>query len=103
MQGHISWLDDHLAFAAQLGMADLPYAHIGERLERLREMASDLPQKAWAEKNGFAPTQYNNWAKGARRIPVDSAEVLCDTYGLTLDFIYRGRVDGLSENAKKLF
>lgn len=84
-------------------MADEPFLEIGDRLKRLR-MADDpeASQKAWAEKNGFNATQYNNWEKGARRIPVDSAEVLCDRYGLTLDFVYRGRRDGLSEYARKM-
>ncbi|MGR3376037.1 helix-turn-helix domain-containing protein [Salipiger abyssi] len=81
---------------------ELPFSMIGERLARLRKATSpELSQKAWAERHGFSPTQYNNWEKGSRRIPVDSAERLCNDYGLTLDFIYRGRRDGLSENAKK--
>lgn len=78
------------------------FADIGERLSQLRkhERAS---QKAWAEKHNFNATQYNNWERGSRRIPLEYAEALCDRYGLTLDFIYRGRVDGLSENARKIF
>lgn len=84
-------------------MADEPYAKIGERLRAIRAgIDPDLSQKAWAEKHNFNPTQYNNWEKGTRRIPVDSAETLCNTHGLTLDFIYRGRRDGLSENARKV-
>lgn len=84
-------------------MAEEPYAEIGARLKALREGdAPKLSQKAWAEKNGFNPTQYNNWEKGSRRIPVDNAEKLCDLYGLTLDFVYRGRRDGLSEYARNI-
>ncbi|PYE80375.1 helix-turn-helix protein [Pseudoroseicyclus aestuarii] len=78
------------------------YAEIGERLARLRKSQSDLTQKAWAEKHGFNGTQWNNWEKGTRRIPVDEAERLCIVYGLTLDFIYRGRRDGLSESLRKV-
>lgn len=81
----------------------LPYEKIGLRLERVREHFSDLNQKDWAEKHGFNKTQYNNWEKGTRRITVDAAERLCDAYGLTLDAIYRGRLDGLSENLRKVF
>lgn len=80
-----------------------PYKSIGDRLARIRLGFSDLSQKAWAEKHGFPQTRYNNWETGARRIPVDDAERLCDLYGLTLDAIYRGRLDGLSENARKVF
>lgn len=81
---------------------EFPYAEIGQRLEALRRGFSDLSQKAWAEKHNFNPTQYNNWAKGSRRITVDAAELLCDRYGLTLDAIYRGRLDGVSEKARNI-
>lgn len=75
---------------------------VAERLVKIRQAFSDLGQKAWAEKHGFSQTQYNNWEKGVRRITVDEAERLCDIYGLTLDFIYRGRRDGLSDTASKV-
>lgn len=82
-------------------MTDAPYAQIASRLLAIREGYSELSQKDWAAKHGFSKTQYNNWENGTRRIPVESAERLCDLYGLTLDFVYRGRRDGLSENARK--
>ena len=83
-------------------MKKTEFADIGVRLTRIRQGYSDLSQKAWAHKHGFSDTQYNNWEKGVRRIPVDDAERLCDAYGLTLDFIYRGRRDGLSETSSKI-
>lgn len=79
-----------------------PYPEIGARLASIRLAFSDLKQNAWAERHGFNPTQWNNWEKGARRIPVENAERLSELYGLTLDFIYRGRRDGLSESAAKV-
>lgn len=79
------------------------YEDIGARLASIRTTFSDLSQKAWAEKHGFGLTQWNNWEKGTRRIPVEAAEKLSDLYGMTLDAIYRGRLDGLSENARKAF
>lgn len=78
------------------------FAEVAQRLIAIRTAFSDLSQKAWAEKHGFNQTQYNNWEKGTRRITVDSAEKLSDLYGLTLDFIYRGRRDGLSDTASKI-
>lgn len=83
-------------------MSERPYAEIGARLARVRQGFTNLNQKAWAERHGINPTQWNNWEKGVRRIPVDEAEKLCDRYGLTLDYLYRGRVDGLSESARKV-
>lgn len=76
------------------------FTEIGQRLFNIRTGLSDLSQKAWAEKHGFNPTQYNNWEKGVRRIPVEAVDKLCDTYGLTMDFVYRGRRDGLAESIK---
>ena len=78
------------------------FIEIGLRLTAVRKGFSDLNQKEWAIKHGFSDTQYNNWEKGTRRITVDEAERLCNAYGLTLDFIYRGRRDGLSETASKV-
>lgn len=84
-------------------MTDRPdYTEIGERLALVRTGFSDLSQKDWANMHSFSPTQYNNWETGKRRISVDAAEVLVERYGLSLDFIYRGRVDGLSETARKV-
>ncbi|MGI3168426.1 helix-turn-helix domain-containing protein [Pseudooceanicola sp. C21-150M6] len=83
-------------------MTDAPYIEIGQRLKAIREGFSDLSQKDWAAKHGFSVTQYNNWEKGTRRITVDDAERLADTYGLDLDFIYRGRRSGLSERASNV-
>lgn len=60
-----------------------------------------MTQRAWAERHGFNPTQYNNWERGVRRIPLEASEKLCKLYGVTLDFIYLGRRDGLSDTASK--
>ena len=74
-------------------------AKIAQRLARIRLAFSDQTQKDWAQLNNFEVTQYNNWERGARRIPVDSAMVLCQSYGLTLDYIYTGRMDAVSISA----
>lgn len=78
------------------------YSDIGNRLYKIRTAFSDLNQKEWADKHVFQATQWNNWELGSRRIPIERAEKLCALYGLTLDFIYLGRRDGLSEKASKL-
>lgn len=85
-----------------MAQGESDFAEIGARLAAVRQAFSDLSQKAWAEKHNFNQTQYNNWEKGTRRIPVENAEKLCGLYGLTLDFIYRGRRDGLAESASKV-
>lgn len=59
-------------------------------------------QADWAARNQFNATQLNNWVHGTRRIPIEHAEKLCECYGVTLDWVYRGRVDGLSETLRKV-
>lgn len=78
------------------------YTEIGDRLRAVRlAYAPDSTQASWAGTHGFSRTQYSNWENGIRRISLDAAERLCSTYGLTLDFLFMGRRDGLSENARK--
>jgi len=78
------------------------YPEIGQRLRALRTGLSDLNASDWADRHGFNRSQYYMWERGARRIPVEAAEKLADLYGLSLDWIYRGRRDGLSENVRKV-
>lgn len=78
-----------------------PHAEIGERLRSIRA-TTRLMQQDFAARHNFNKAQNSHWETGFRRIPIASAEVLCDAYGLTLDFIYRGRRDGLSVNVAHL-
>lgn len=94
----------HFVNYAVMAQAGTPpeYADIGKRLTAIRTAESKLNQKDWALKHGFSQTQYNNWEKGTRRIPVDEAQRLCNLYSLSLDFIYRGRLNGLPENIRNV-
>ncbi|MEW9920021.1 hypothetical protein AB2B41_10420 [Marimonas sp. MJW-29] len=77
---------------------------IAETLAAIRRAFGDGPDMTrakWAARHSFNYTQYANWETGARRIPIEAADVLCDRYGLTLDFVYRDRRDGLSAAAMK--
>ena len=84
-------------------MANDPiYKDIGERLVCVRVGFSSLNKSEWAARHTFNQSQYFSWEQGKRRITVDEAQKLSDLYGLSLDWIYRGRVDGLSESARKV-
>ena len=80
-------------------MTDKRHDEIAARLGAIREAFSDMNRREWAEAQGFNVTQYVNWENGTRRIPIEAAERLCDRYGLSLDFIYRGKLDGCSDSA----
>ncbi len=94
----------HFVKSAAMARAGTPpeYADIGRRLAAIRTAESALSQKDWALKNGFNQTQYNNWEKGTRRIPVDEAQRLCALYSVTLDFIYRGKLNGLPDSIRNV-
>lgn len=77
------------------------HAEIGRRLASLRSAFSDDTQAQWAARHGFGKNQYNSWETGSRRISFEAAAKLCRLYGLTLDWIYLGKRDGLSESSSK--
>jgi transcriptional regulator with XRE-family HTH domain len=66
-----------------------PYWRIGRRLAALRE-TTKMSKTDFAAFCDFNYTRYINWESGHRRMLPDDAEVLCDKFGVTLDFIYRG-------------
>ena len=67
---------------------------IGERLEALR-LAFSINQSEFAARAGIAQNTYNQYAKGKNLPRLDFAERICDEYGVTLDWIYRGDQSGL--------
>lgn len=68
---------------------------IGKRLSATRQ-ALNLDQGAFAKKAGLAPNTYNQYEKGERVPKVEQAISLCETYNITLDWIYRGDPSGLN-------
>jgi DNA-binding XRE family transcriptional regulator len=69
-------------------------AAIAERLRRTRD-ALGLNQTTFAAGAGLALNTYNQYEKAVSRPELDKAQQLCDAYGLTLDWIYRGDPSGL--------
>lgn len=69
-------------------------AEVGRRLDEARQ-ALALDHAEVARNAGISPQRWSNYITGLRPISLDIALFLCDKYGLTLDYIYRGRYDGL--------
>lgn len=69
-------------------------AEIGKRLALARAVVG-TGQADFAEKAGIAQNTYNQYERGKKRPSVDNALKLCDTYMLTLDWIYRDDPSGL--------
>jgi transcriptional regulator with XRE-family HTH domain len=67
----------------------------GKRLARARE-ALDLSQVEICRAIGIGETTWNNWEKGKRRPDPIALVRFANTYGITLDYIYRGDTQGLT-------
>jgi transcriptional regulator with XRE-family HTH domain len=67
---------------------------LGRRLRDYRE-ALTMNQAEFAKGAGLAVNTYNQWEQGKKRPDVAGAARICDAHGLTLDYIYRGKTDGL--------
>lgn len=81
-----------------MGKAQKPRAgmrQIADRLERARH-AFGLNQAAWCRRVGITPNAWNQYESAERRISLDQAIKLCDATGLTLEYIYRGQLAGMS-------
>lgn len=68
---------------------DRSVAAIAARLIATRE-ALGLNQAAFCTEAGIARNTYNQWEKAINRPQLDYAIQLCEKFGLTLDWIYRG-------------
>ena len=73
---------------------------IGQRLRLTRE-SMRLTQVEFARRAGIAPNTYNQFETGMRLVPPGRAIAICDAYSLTLDWIYRGRMDDLPTRLSK--
>jgi len=64
-------------------------AHIATRLRHTRE-ALGLNQTEFAMRASLSQNRYNQYESGARPLTIDAARKICDEYGVTLDWLYRG-------------
>jgi transcriptional regulator with XRE-family HTH domain len=90
--------------ARRLSRNPYPYIHactrirressVARRLALTRELLG-LPEKEFAEWAGVALSRYHLWETGRIPISLSSAIALCAAHGLTLDWLYRGKITGL--------
>ena len=82
-------------------MADDPYEGrekdaVGARLELSRQ-AVGLDQRTFARNAGIKSSTYNQYETGKNMPQIAAAHALCDSYRLSLDWIYRGEMSGLPQ------
>ena len=69
-------------------------AAIGARLILTRQVLG-LDQTEFAKRAGIAKSTYNQYESGTNQPRIQEAHKICDQFGLTLDWIYRGDHSGL--------
>jgi len=68
---------------------------VARRLRRAR-LALHLDQQEFGTRAGLSQPQYNQFENGKRLLTLAAALRLCNEYGLTLDWLYRGDPSGLA-------
>lgn len=66
-----------------------------ERRLALARKAIGVDQQEFGTAAGLSQPRYNQYEKGKRLLTLDAAMKLCEHYGLTLDWLYRGDPSGL--------
>lgn len=79
---------------------DKTYPEVGTRMRVFREHL-EMSIKEFTEEMGYNYTQYINWETGTRRITIESAAKLEERYGLSLDFIFLGKLNALPHSLAK--
>lgn len=82
--------------AAMPTAPDKPYSDIGERLRWHRELMGKDQAQYVAPLKSVKRSAYSNWEVGSSRLSLNGALEISETYGLSLDFLYRGNADTLS-------
>ena len=55
-----------------------------------------LTQQQFADRISVGQPAVNSWLTGNRHLGIQSALVICDKFHVTLDYLYRGEVGGLT-------
>lgn len=80
-------------------LEDSPDA-VAARLKRVREILA-LSKKTFAERAGLSEQVYGPWENAKRPITYEGAKKIRKTYGLSLEFIYFGKIDDLPHRIAK--
>lgn len=75
--------------------SDKPYTDIGSRLRWHRSLMKMDQTDYVAPLKSVKRSAYSNWESGSSRLSLNGAIEVCETYGLSLDFLYFGNADTL--------
>jgi transcriptional regulator with XRE-family HTH domain len=75
---------------------------IGRRLHRMRVALGYENLSVFARALNCAPNRYNQYENGVRPLTLAVAIRICDKFGVTLDWLYRGDSSGLPKRLTDL-
>lgn len=70
---------------------------VGQRIEAAREALGIKERAEMADAIGVDRSAYTKIADGKRLMPPDALDRACDLYGLTMEFVYRGRLESIQD------
>jgi transcriptional regulator with XRE-family HTH domain len=83
---------------ANMPRIDMP--GVGKRLEALR-LALDLSRKNFADSFGLDPSSYTKTADGEKQLRSEAGFAIAERWGVSMDYIFRGRLTELPENLRE--
>ncbi|HCO91080.1 MAG TPA: XRE family transcriptional regulator [Alphaproteobacteria bacterium] len=75
---------------------------VAERLQRIREF-HDLSQGAFADSVNIDRSSYSKIEKGTKPLKAEMAYAIAEKWGVSMDFIYRGRLTELPRTMADAF
>lgn len=73
-------------------------ADLGARLRWAREVVAESQAQLCRDLGGVDATAWNRWERGTRYPDPVVLVRLCDVFGLTMDYLYRGDLRGVRED-----
>jgi len=73
---------------------------VGRRLEALRH-ALDLSRKDFATSFGLDPSSYTKTVDGEKQLRSEAAYAIAERWGVTMDYLFRGRLAELPEHLRE--
>lgn len=81
-------------------MPQLNMEGVGARLEALR-IALDMGKADFANSFGLDPSSYTKTAKGEKPLQSQHAFTISERWGVSMDFLYRGRLADLPHDLRE--
>ena len=76
---------------------------VSSRLRKLREASAFSTAPSFSELLNVEYSRYNHWETGQIMLPLKQAIQICEKFGCTLDYIYRGKENIKYDQIEEIF